>query len=208
MSQYSKDLLPPPEQKAPNHLKVALFFMLVVLATFLLLFATSCSSKHIQKSSAKTDSVSVKKVDSSKTATKSVNRVVHKASAKVIRDLTKKKETVKEKTVIVFDDDTGAVVGKNGTAEDYLPKRKIKSITHTKTTTKEVDNNVTDSFTTLSNRKQSIDLLDVQKHIIQDSSAVKTETATSDKKVFRFSWWWLLVLLIPAGWWGYKKYWV
>ena len=172
----------------------------------------SCTSKHIQKTSVHTDSVSVKKVDSSRTITATLSKEGELKKTQVKKDNTKKTEKIKETTVIEFDNgslivDTGTRVSSNGSAEDYLPIGKVKRITKTKTTTRQVDNDTVDSTDfTLINKEDST-YMDSIFHSESDSAIVTVDVKSSDKKVFRFNWWWLL-LLIPIGYaiWVYRRY--
>lgn len=206
MSKYSKDLCEDYEPKTNWRLLSLLIALVVVMVLFLSTF-TSCTSKHIQKSSVKTDSVSVKKVDSSriKAVTLAKERAAKKVQVK--KDNTKKTEKVKETTTIIFDNsDTAKISPSNGTAEDYAPTRKIAKIIHTKTTTKQVDNNTIDSTDFTMINKEDSTYMDSIYHSATDSTHLVSDIKTVDRKVFRFNWWWLLLLLIPGGWYVYKKY--
>ena len=205
MSKKNKYLEPQHEIKWP------LVIASAVAIVFIVFLLGSCTSKHIQKSEVKTDSVVVKKVDSVRIRRIEAAKQQLKNRTQVKKDNTKKKEVVKETTVIEFDNgtskvDTSASVGKNGTADEYIPTGKIKKITHTKTTTKQVNNNIVDSTVkneTVNTQNSSIDS---GSHHQSDSTAVKTEVKTVDRKVFRFNWWWLLLLAIPIGsYWAWKK---
>ena len=204
MSKKNKCLEPQHEIKWP------LVIASAVAIVFIVFLLGSCTSKHIQKSEVKTDSVVVKKVDSVRLRRIEAAKQQLKNRTQVKKDNTKKKEVVKETTVIEYDNgrhgfDTAASVGKNGTADEYIQTGKIKKITHTKTTTKQVNNNIVDSIVkneTVNTQNSSIDS---GSHHQSDSTAVKTDVKKVDRKVLRFNWWWLLILLIPATYWAWKK---
>lgn len=195
----------------PQH-EIKWYFVIasVVAMIFIVYLFSSCTSKHIQKSETKIDSVVVKKVDSARIKRIEAATQQAKNRTQVKKDKTKKKEVVKETTVIEFDNgtskvDTGASVGKNGTAGEYAPTGKIQRITHTKTTTKQVNNNTTDSTVKNETTNTQNSSVDSGTTHISDSSNVKTDVKTVDRKVFRFNWWWLLILIIPATYWAWKK---
>jgi len=189
----------------PHHeIKWELVIGSLLAIGFIIMLLFGCTSKHIQKSEVKTDSVVVKKVDSVRIRRIEAAKQQLKNRTQVKKDNTKKKEVVKETTVIEFDNgtskvDTGASVGKNGTADEYAPTGKIKRITHTKTTTKQVNNNTIDSTVkneTVNTQKSEIDSSD---HHQSDSTNVSIDASNSNRTVIRISLWWLLLLIIPFG---------
>lgn len=171
-------------------------YIIILLAGAL---AFGCTSKHVTKSVAKSDSTAVHKEAAV------ISKAKNKSTTTVKTDKTNKKEVVKEKTVIEFD--TMPSVGVNGTAEDFtnginedawsLRQKRIKRITHTKTTIKQVANDLKDSSKTEHTETQSAVINK------SDSTKVIAEKKESDKKVFRFNWLWLL-LVIPAVYFIYK----
>jgi hypothetical protein len=184
----------------------------VIILCLLVLFFSSCSSRHVQKSTVKTDSVTVKKSDSSHLV-KLIDTKKNNTGKTIVKtDKSKEKEVVKEKTVIEFD--SMPSVGLNGTADDFVKginedawsnmQKRIKKITHTKTTTKAVDSDKKDSSSLFDNSSRVIEKVDLFDSNKTDSTRVTADVKKINKKVWRFSWWWLLIL--PAGYIIYKKY--
>jgi hypothetical protein len=178
------------------------WFLLLSLAAGVLL---SCSSKHIQTATSHKDSTTVR------TASATTSKIKNRTGTRVATDHSKTKEKVEEVTVVEFD--TIGQVGRNGTAEDFtggiredawsLKQARIKRITHTKTTTRQIAADVRDSSTISSSVGATASTA------VTDSTHLLVDTKTKDKRVFNWNWLlWLLV--IPAGYgaWKLKKYFV
>jgi hypothetical protein len=178
----------------------------VIILCLLVLFFSSCSSRHIQKSVVHTDSLVVKKADSSHLVKSTDTKKNNTGKTTVKTDKSKAKEVVKEKTVIEFD--SMPSVGFNGSAEDFTNginedawsnmQKRIKKITHTKTTTKAVESDKKDSSSLFDNTVRVVEKVDSFDSNKTDSTRVTADEKQVEKKVWRFSWWWLLLLLVLA----------